>query len=561
MTNSQEQIGMEQLGLGAVLKRYRLHVPTNQRDYAWSDKEVTSLLEDLSYAMINDENQHFFGTLVTIPRDDGILEVVDGQQRLATTAIVLAVMRHIVLQNVGNLASALEPFLTSVDNTTLELAPKLSLNTADTAVFHALIIDGDASAIIQQNRESHQLLKKAYLIVQEFMNNVSKTVSGIDKTKIFQNWMNFIEYKAKVILLVVPNNSNAYKMFETLNDRGLRVSQSDLVKNHIFGESKGRLTEAQNIWSQLKGSLESLGEEDIIINFLRQAIISLHGPTRQSELYEKVQSLTKGTSASILFITTLELIAQDYVSLASPSSQKWNKYPAKVRKSLSVLNLFDIKAFLPLLMAIAKEFTPKETSEAFERIISFGVRIIIASSTRSGSIEQQCGKTAKLITDKIITNANEMQENMKMIVPNDDQFQSSFEIATVSQAKFARYYLRSLEMVAQNEPYPYFIPTDDPDAINLEHILPLKPLSDWPNFSQDEVRTYSRRIGNMTLLEAKSNSQLQSSNFEVKKKAFKGSPYITTDKISNEATWGVQQILARQKYLAELALKAWPHQG
>lgn len=561
MANSQDVIGMEQLGLGAVLRRYRLLVPTNQRDYAWSDKEVRALLEDLSFAMANDENQHFFGTLVTIPRDHGVLEVVDGQQRLATTAIVLSVMRQIVSNSAGNLATALQSFLSDVDSKTLEMAPKLSLNTADTAVFHSLILNGDASKIVQPNRESHALMTNAYTTAREYMLNVSSTVSGSNQTKIFQNWMNFIEYNAKVILLVVPNNSNAYKMFETLNDRGLRVSQSDLVKNHIFGEAKGRLNEAQSIWSYIKGALETLDEDDITINFLRQALISINGPIRQAEVYEKVQAVAKGVSTSLAFLTELEGLASDYVSLSNPDSEKWNSYPAKVRRSLSVLNLFDIKPFRPLLMAVARKFDSKEASDVFEQMVSYGVRIIIASSTRSGSIEQQCGKTAKLITDGNISTAKGLQDSIKSIIPNDDQFRDAFEIATVSQAKFARYYLRSLEMAAKGEPDPYLLPNDDAGAINLEHILPQKPLNEWPEFNEEDVRTYSRRIGNMALLKAKANSTLQSSNFDTKKAAFKGSPYATTDMIAHEAKWGIEQITSRQKYLASLALKAWPHKG
>jgi Protein of unknown function DUF262/Protein of unknown function (DUF1524) len=558
MANSQEQIGIEQLGLGAVLKRYRLLVPANQRDYAWSEREVRALLEDLSFAMANDESQHFFGTLVTIPRENGVLEVVDGQQRLATTALTLAAMSQIAKTSAGNLSRALEAFLSDVDNQTLEMAPKLNLNSADTAVFHALVTGGDASQIIQSNRDSHRLLNEAYETTRAHMVKISSTVSEANRTKIFQNWMNYIEYSAKVILLIVPNTSNAYKMFETLNDRGLRVSQSDLVKNHIFGEAKGRLSEAQATWSFIKGTLETLDEEDTTVNFLWQALISMQGPIRQAEVYEKVQAIAKGVQTSIAFLNDLEHLAGDYVALSNPSSDKWNSYPSNARRLLSVLNFFDIKPFRPLLMAIARKIEPKEAVKSFEKLVSLGVRLIIASSTRSGSIEQQCGKAAKAVSDGEITSANAIHDSLKGIIPNDEQFRAAFEVATVSQAKFARYYLRSIEMAAKNEPDPWLLPNDDPDAINLEHVLPRKPMADWPQFSEDDVRTYSRRIGNMALLKAKANSAIASSNFEIKKSAFIGSPYTTTNMIASQQNWTVSQIVERQKHLAELALKAWP---
>jgi uncharacterized protein with ParB-like and HNH nuclease domain len=48
-----------------------------------------------------------------------------------------------------------------------------------------------------------------------------------------------------VVLVRVPSGANAYKMFETLNDRGLRTSQADLIKNYLFGRGGARLPEVQ----------------------------------------------------------------------------------------------------------------------------------------------------------------------------------------------------------------------------------------------------------------------------------------------------------------------------
>ena len=83
----ESEIGFAQLGLGSVLKQYNLAVPPNQREYAWTDKEVGALFRDLDKEIAAKEQSYFLGTLVTIPRALGHLEVVDGQQRLATAAI------------------------------------------------------------------------------------------------------------------------------------------------------------------------------------------------------------------------------------------------------------------------------------------------------------------------------------------------------------------------------------------------------------------------------------------------------------------------------------------
>ena len=143
------------------------------------------------------------------------------------------------------------------------------------------------------------------------------------------------------------------------------------------------------------------------------------------------------------------------------------------------------------------------------------------------------------------------------IIPTDGEFSAAFITATVTNRKLARYYLRSLEMVHGTEGEPWLVPNADANVINLEHVLPTKPGSAWPQFSSDDVRLYRNRIGNMTLLQASKNSGLQSADFETKKKIYAASPYAITSRIAQQNMWTKVQIEDRQKELAGLALKAW----
>jgi uncharacterized protein with ParB-like and HNH nuclease domain len=81
MADTESEIGFAQLGLGSVLKQNQLSVPPNQRDYAWETKEVRTLLQDFSREISEGEGSYFLGTIVTIPRQNGVLEVVDGWPR------------------------------------------------------------------------------------------------------------------------------------------------------------------------------------------------------------------------------------------------------------------------------------------------------------------------------------------------------------------------------------------------------------------------------------------------------------------------------------------------
>ena len=80
---------------------------------------------------------------------------------------------------------------------------------------------------------------------------------------VLHQWVRFLQNSAQVIILQeVPDELNAFIMFETLNDRGRRTSQSDLLKNYLFREADDRISEAQQKWSGMVGKIESIGVDD-----------------------------------------------------------------------------------------------------------------------------------------------------------------------------------------------------------------------------------------------------------------------------------------------------------
>jgi hypothetical protein len=178
---------------------------------------------------------------------------------------------------------------------------------------------------------------------------------------------------------------------------------------------------------------------------------------------------------------------------------------------------------------------------------------------RSGSVEQTVAAAAREISDGKITKVSELLQFIDKIVPKDPEFEEGFKNATVSQAYLARYYLRALEMTVKNERDPYFIPNDDQQIINLEHVLPEKPEGNWPGFTPELVAAFYKRIGNMALLQAKANSDLRSSSFDEKKAIYRDSPYELTNQIAQiNGDWSLEAIAQRQKQMAGLAVKTWP---
>jgi hypothetical protein len=144
------------------------------------------------------------------------------------------------------------------------------------------------------------------------------------------------------------------------------------------------------------------------------------------------------------------------------------------------------------------------------------------------------------------------------MTPSDSQFTEAFERARVSSAKHGRYYLRSLESAAKDEAEPWFIPQDDRAIINLEHVLPQKPEGNWPTFTDDDATQYSKRLGNLVLLNASANSTAKSAGFEDKRAMYEASPYVLTSQVAEAEPSSPTTIVERQKGLAKLAVRAWP---
>ncbi len=558
MSDAKSQIAFEQAGLGSVLKQNQLVVPPNQREYSWEEKQVTQLFQDFSKAIIEAEEGYFLGTIVTIPRKNGILEVIDGQQRLSTTAILLAAMRDYLVGKDQILVDALNSeFLTGIDRNRRARVPRLRMNIDDNDLFAWLIARND-DAEPPITRESHSRMKAAYNEARKHVRNIVATLDAKDHGTALDGWISFIQNKALVVLLKVPNDANAYKMFETLNDRGLRTSQADLIKNFLFGKSGERIQEVQQRWALMRGALESLEEDNITVDFLRHALIIIRGFVREAAVYDAVQDYVKGEQAAVTFSTQLETLANAYVATFNPEHERWNGYPDAVRRAIEVFNLLGVKPMKPLMLAISVKFSAQETASAFSFLTSLGVRLIIAGNTRSGSVEMPLAAAAAEIYAGQIDTAGALKARLHDITPTDDAFRSEFEAARVSKAQLARYYLRSLEMAAKDESEPWFMPVDDRSVINLEHVLPKKPEGNWPNFNEEQVDMYVNRLGNQALMRASDNSDIRSAGFEDKKKIYGPSPYLLTSQIAELALWDVAAIQERQKVLATLALKAWP---
>ena len=530
--------------------------PPNQRDYSWTTKEVTTLFQDFARAISDDDPTYFVGTIVTIPRVGRALEVVDGQQRLATSAIMLAEIRNYLADRDPKIAQSVESqFLTVIDRPSRESVPRLRLNLDDNDYFRARLTNADPTPTA--TKPSHHLIDHAF---RDAASQVQQVVSGFDEKdhgNVLNRWIDFIETQATAVLLRVPTDADAYRMFETLNDRGLRTSQADLVKNYLFGRAGNRIDEAQQKWSQMRGALETVEDDDLTIRFLRHALTLIHGFVREQKVYSTVQDIAKAPQPVVTFSGDLATLAATYVAIYNSEHETWNR-SVPTRKDVEVLNLLDVRPLRPLVLAIAHRFSDKEVDRAMPFCVSLAVRLMITTSTRTGSVETGLATAANSIYNGQVLSTKDLKKQLQSITPSDSQFLAAFQTATVSNRKLARYYLRSMELCSAQEQEPWHIPNDNPSDINLEHVLPQNPQSNWPQFTSDQAKLYCKRIGNLCLLRASENSGAQSDPFAKKRPIYANSAYELTKQVASDSHWNDADINTRQATLAELAVKTWP---
>lgn len=171
------QLQMELIGVGDLLRAAALAVPAYQRSFAWQERHVQELLDDLASAMQGDEAEYFLGSIV-LTEAEGRRQVVDGQQRLATAAMFIAAVRdYFHANNEPRKANSIEhDFLASLDVRTEELKPRLSLNSMDNEFFCSQVITApDKRVAVDSERESHCRMRL------EFLRNVPRLFSSNQK--------------------------------------------------------------------------------------------------------------------------------------------------------------------------------------------------------------------------------------------------------------------------------------------------------------------------------------------------------------------------------------------
>lgn len=236
-------------------------VPAYQRRYSWKYEQFANLFDDID--TLKNNESHLFGSIVCLTEGHtaGIntLELVDGQQRITTITILLKALQS-KFKELSNqeIVDEIEKLLTckSLDRTTLNKIMFGDLDNPD----YVNLLKGKMDNIINEN------LLDAYEYFCSWLEDFNEEKTIIFYSKLMNN--------TSLIRLDVINATDAYKLFETINNRGLKLSHTDIIKNFLLGHAstigKDTLDEVRENWKNLIINMDSMHNMD---SFFRQLMV------------------------------------------------------------------------------------------------------------------------------------------------------------------------------------------------------------------------------------------------------------------------------------------------
>ena len=444
---SNQTVGIEIIPetIGHLLQERNLQVPLSQRSYRWEDDHVKELYADINGAIHEGLDEYFIGSIVGI-KSAGITYVYDGQQRLATSMILIAAVRDYFCEiNDTETADLIEQeSLISKHRKTHDITPHFRLNAEDQQFFCNRILlrpEHTERRASRPQRDSHKRIQAAARIASDFIK--TSIVSNLPPEQAIRDlhrWLDFIKDSLRVIWVRVGDERTAFTIFETMNDRGLRLSAADLLKNRLYGIGEDRRDEIIQKWQSMTGTLETIEDEaENIVEYVRCYWITGHGPTRTKVLYDEIKKETTNKSKAVTLASDLESVAQDYAAILLSSHEKWASRGTNVRTKIDVIHELGVTQLRPLLLAAFRKFSSREFDKLLDACVSWSVRTLICG-VPSGTIEGYYSRNAYEITKGIRKNAAKVKSDMAKIIPDDSKFKVAAANANVGKQHLSRYY-------------------------------------------------------------------------------------------------------------------------
>ena len=522
-------------------------VPLYQRIYSWQESEWKILLEDIKEIYENETPRpHFIGSIVTIPTisvPEGVTKylLIDGQQRITTIFILLTVIRDLCQNDGTSLAD-------EITNTLLVNQYKKNLE-----YYKLLPTQSDREAfngILSQNKIENSLLTKAY---NYFKKQIIRYNFNYEKIK------NIITNYFSVVSIVLDPDDNPYLVFESLNAKGRKLEQADLIRNYFLMVI--HVDEQEKIYNELWFPVQELLQESLT-EFIRHFLMKDGGNIKQNEIYYTIKNQINSQNVKEQ-LKEIYTYSTYYDKILHPKNEQ-NPY---IQKYLIRLNTFEVTTAYPLLLYFYNKFsTNKISQENFINILAtlenYLVRRFICNypSNQLNKIFSSIQPLlANINNEEIVKEFKRILQNKKY--PTDDEFNNAFLQMDyyaggerISKIKFI------LQAIEDSFSHKEFISNEN---LTIEHIMPQTLTKTWKQSLGEEWENthtlYVHNIGNLTLTAY--NSELSNKNFDEKKIILSNSHLELNKYFTTIQSWGKEEIIKRNEELCNQALTIWNYFG
>lgn len=525
-------------------------IPAYQRPYSWqalgksdSNNQVNQMWDDL-WAFFEEnqatDKEYFLGSMVIIEKKLRSFEVIDGQQRLTTIALLFAAMRCFLASMSATAAPELADFLKRADARLDELlfnregvglvqSAKLKIERAtgydfDKALNDAIACSPQTSVPDPKNREiaERYFKNRDYFIErlrQKFVTSGQFTAEDANR---FNQFFSFLNARVSLVLISTTDFETAYFIFETLNNRGLPLSGRDLLRNFLIKElSEAGQDDPASVWVALENEF-SLTEDFMgrWVESTKAAQSRASAFTGMVEIYHSSYHDLPGRPRIQQFCSVLRQDLERY-SMIVECEQRIASI--SIRNKLRFLQgLGNDRYTKNLLLALFRhcDYRGDEDEDVLDVLCALQrwiLHIILTPGVRFSNANIYAAiralKEGKLDGAKAAIALTDEQKSrlVELIGGNIDNVTAKFLLAAYVWHQEAMHE----DVVTQRL---------DLDKATLEHIIPQEPGKDtnWRRDFSDEFRKqYTYRLGNMTLLTMKMNSAARNFDFTAKQVHYK----------------------------------------
>ena len=546
-------------------------IPRFQRPYSWTSENIQDFWEDVARDRPTD---YFIGSMVAFKEGNQRYGVVDGQQRLATITILLAVLRN-RLHDFGfdDLAKGIHGLIErrNIDNKEEFI---LSTETAYPFFQDHILKFGKPDVHVTPMREE-QNLQKAFDDLNILINLAIKRVvekyegAGEDKRRAaVREKLTEIRdavLDLKVIFVKLDDEDDAYIIFETLNTRGKDLSLTDLVKNHVTKHLKSTsasVDQAKLKWAQVLETIEGSSKDLETDTFIHHFWLSKYDYLPAKGLFKELKRRI-GKAECKQFLDALVSDSGHYRSLHDIPYGKWTKAEQRIADSLRALQLFRVQQQTPCVLSLVRAYrngriTKKQLEAALVAIEKFHFLFTAATSQRSsGGISGMYASLGRRVFEaetmsSALTVIRELKQKLRDRVPSLEEVKALFpEILQTDQfskqRSLVRYILAAFYTSARTGVVADF------EKMSIEHLLPQSQIG-VGELSDMVVG----QLGNLILVSPEMNDKLKNKPFPEKKRILKEAGYVLPKEVAEANEWGAAQIRTRTDAMAVQAYqKLW----